>query len=437
MVKHIIRSIRRSKVLVQIYGYKLVYTLFYFLFQFFIVKVMSKSDFGHFSFYTSVVVYFGSFSLLGSLVYGRRQIAKNEALDGSFLIVPLINFAIGLGIIFWTIPASFRIQVELVTILLVSVSISAITTICNALERYTEQYKMIVWMSVWNLACLVLLVMGHSFSVELLLRMWAINALFIVPVLFFRYRSTLRTVKIRWDGWRFVIPSYITLIYLYLVGFPFEFSRYFDKWIIKTTFTGDFLGTYAFNVLVVTSFVSLFIRPLEGILATELAKIKHSSAKTTQIISRHYIKVIVLYIGLFFYFPFSDLILKISRLEQYQGTSLIFLAVFSFYFLYSLGAPLLMLLNYNGTKPRLSIFFGVNMALFGAIYFGTRNWPRPSVFLSLFLIYQISNVTILLQLVPKGPRIFFSSIRLVGRRFKSTLWIFNRNLLPDQTSVEP
>ena len=260
MKNKIFHSIKQSNTLLQIYGYKFAYTVFYFLFQFFVVKMMSKAEFGHFSFYTSVVVYFGSFSLLGAIVYSRRQIAKGKTLAGSYLLVPLVNFFVGLGVVFFTGPKSPRIWGELVVILSVSVIMSIITTICNALEQYTEQYKMIVWMSIWNLACLVFLLLGHQFSVEFLLRLWAINALCILPVLFIRYRKVISQLKIEWDGWRYFFPSYLSLIFLYLVVFPFEFFRYFDKWLIKTTFSADFLGSYAFNILIVTSFVSLFIR---------------------------------------------------------------------------------------------------------------------------------------------------------------------------------
>lgn len=430
MKNKIFHSIKQSNTLLQIYGYKFAYTVFYFLFQFFVVKMMSKAEFGHFSFYTSVVVYFGSFSLLGAIVYSRRQIAKGKTLAGSYLLVPLVNFFVGLGVVFFTVPKSPRIWGELVVILSVSVIMSIITTICNALEQYTEQYKMIVWMSIWNLACLVFLLLGHQFSVEFLLRLWAINALCILPVLFIRYRKVISQLKIEWDGWRYFFPSYLSLIFLYLVVFPFEFFRYFDKWLIKTTFSADFLGSYAFNILIVTSFVSLFIRPLEGILATELAKVQLGSiTKLSKIISRHYLKITVLYAGLLFYIPLSNVILKVGGLTQYMSTVHIFLFIYAFYILYSFGAPLLMLLNYNGTKKHLSLFFVTNAILFVGVFLGTRFFLRPTAFLGLFLAYQVGNVLTLVRLVPNGSRIFGVSMQLVFRRLKNTIWIFDRKLL--------
>ena len=392
-------SIRGNPTLVSLYFYKGIYQIIYILFNFTILKKLSVAEFGNYSFLLAVIVYFQSFIALGFPIYVQKKYSTGEPFSSVYFRALLLNIFIAIPILFFFIDLELAEKGFLLVILFSGILSSFISTLYNAIADYAQQYKLLLFGSLWQLALLLWVVIYESsISVELILCVWGINCLLYFGFLLFLLRKFIR--KFSWTASKIKLHHAMWALFtIYAVSFPYEFSRFFDKWLIKEELNDTFLGLYAFNLFIVATIQSFFIRPLSSVLITNLSIAKDEISQKSRVVKNYLIFVFFTYLALIVsYFPLSNWLLGLVSLTEYQGTNYILIFLIANTFFYSISVPAIITLNLGDSNKNRLRYVGISVLLFiglyASIYFGVKSEIQ---FLTLFLLYNaLSCISIII-----------------------------------------
>ncbi len=369
---------------------KTIYQLIALLFNYFAVKKLSVIDFGTFSYFTSMIVFFSSLIVIGMPTYIQKHIARKQPLDSRymfaiFILIPLIAALI----YFFMIPVSM-VQLKYFTLAIIIINgITSLTlAVSNGNANFTIQYKMLLVSSVWSLALLAyIFFFKQAMTLRLIFDFWVVNAiisLFYAIYILFSFKKTITFISNFKEKYQFI---FINLFLIYAVSLPYEFSRVYDRFLIAKYFTPHLLGVYAFNCYIVMAVYSLMIRPLATICVTGLSAHIANIDAEAKIIFRYYLYILAIYFLIFVgYVPFSKEWLEMLGLYNYIGTTDIFLYVFFSILIFNISIPLTIKISLLDSHLTKMIYCCGSLLLFNVSFLFILIKHSFEIFLAGFLL---------------------------------------------------
>ena len=346
---------------------KAIYQITYIIFTLLVVKQLSVDSYGAYSYILALIVYFSSIPLLGLPTYLQKCLAKDGAFNKKYFLFPL--FATFLGVVFVSqlMDANTLFEKIAVVIIILFNSLMIITvSITDGLGRYTFQYYFLLINSLWMLYCLLKVFVFHQIiHLDTILSCWLINILLssflIIPLLFKLLHRRIQAPEIDPSS-SFIFTD---LLLFSAVTIPDAFARFYDKFLAHKYLGDQFLGQYSFNLMLVLTIYALFIRPINSILFTQLAKHHYSPIQSYRTVKVYYQFGFIVYWGFFFcYWLGNNYFLRLGGMTKYQDSMDLFFFCFINGLLYFIALPFMILITLSDNRYKKIVYCIASLLVF-------------------------------------------------------------------------
>lgn len=384
-------------------GLKSCYQFIYVVFSLMVVQKLKIDEYGNYAYILALVIYFSAIPMLGLPIYLQKTSARREPIDIKYLIVASCNGFLGALGAFALMPKLGLIeQLGILCIILFNTSLAFLVPVYDGSGRYTFQYKFLFFSSIWMGVCLFqALVLKLNLSLLQIIHYWMINAILALTLIIVVLYKTMRSRPF-YRGENTYRGVFFELLFLYAIAVPDGFAKFIDRFTAHQFLSESFLGAYAFNLMLVMTVYAFFIRPINTVLFTELAKHTENQAKITEMIIKYFIY------GFSFYACFGAVylhtntqLLQTLHLNQYLHTEHLFKYCLGYAILYFCSLPFTALLTLTATIKIRTIYCMLSLMIFSFPLFTTFYLPSTSNFLRAFFAAYTANLFLVILLQRK------------------------------------
>lgn len=312
------------------------------LFKYLVIKMLSVADIGVLLYVCSAIYFLSNTSVMGMFVYLQRQVAREETINFRYIIIALMFLIMSSVIIILILPVQvMSLKPYFILIILCNSINTMISAVCNGAHKYDSRYKILLISSGYMI--FMIFYMMHQkthYNLDVILYGWIVNSVI----------ATLYAVKVLWSlkskfkvkyeqnvGFHIIM---INLILIYSVSMPYDFARFYDRYLLSHFFSPNLLGIYTFNCSMILAVYSLLVMPTIGICLSALSKATTDIKLQAKIMIRYYFYIILVFTLIFIgYVPFAREWLELLGFTKYLGTTHVFIYVFLNMFFYALTIP--------------------------------------------------------------------------------------------------
>ncbi len=310
--------------------------------------MLSIEDLGIFLYVCSTVYFLSNTSVMGAYVYLQRQVARQEVINARYLISILIFLVLSSLIAVKVLPSqTTSLKPYFVLIIVCNSIITLINAIGNGAGHYDNRYKILLISSIYMVLLIIyMLYVKTNYNLNFIFYGWIVNT-FIAAVyaglMLFSIRLKFNLSKISNIGFSTII---LNLVLIYSVSMPYDFAKFYDRYLLSHYFSSGLLGLYTFNFSIIMAAFSFLVMPVISICLSALSKAQNDINVQAKIMLRYLMYILCVFVVIFIgYVPFTKYWLTLLGLNKYIGTTSTFIFVLIYMFLYSIAIPFIITIS--------------------------------------------------------------------------------------------
>lgn len=407
------------KQIYNIFTLKSVFQIIDLLFKYLIIKRFSMSDLGVFLYVCSIIYFLSNTSLMGMSIYMQRQIARNNSLNFRYIMVVLLFLLVSCVFAYIILPQQLMaLKPYFIVILICNTIVSMVIAVCYGSGRYDNRYKILLVSCGYMVALIFyMLYKKNHYDLNLIFYSWVANAV-IATIYSIGVFLPLRN-KISFMKEPLVRSSTImlNLILIYAVSMPFDYARFYDRFLLNHFFNSRILGMYSFNCSMMLAAYSFLIMPIISICMTSLSKNFANIERQAKIIFRFYIYTLFIFALIFIvYVPFAHKWLIWLGLIKYSDTVGVFIFVYLNMFIYALSIPFIIRISISDNNKEKFFYCLFSIAIFNIPMLFIIINPGFITFLSGFLVAYTFHLLLSVGLNYAYSKELIQSLRKEGSK---------------------
>ncbi len=347
------------------------------------------SDLGVFLYVCSIIYFLSNTSLMGMSVYMQRQIARNKSLNLRYFMIAFLFLLVSCVVAYTILPQQLiALKPYFIVILICNTIVSLVIAVCYGSGRYDNRYKILLVSCGYMVALIFyMLYQKNHYDLNIIFYSWVANAVIATMYsigVFIPLRKKLSFVKEPLVNSSAIM---LNLILIYAVSMPFDYARFYDRFLLNHFFNSRILGMYSFNCSMILAAYSFLIMPIISICLTAISKNFTNIEVQAKIIFRFYIYTLVIFALIFvLYVPLAHKWLIWLGLTKYSDTVGVFIFVYLNMFIYALSIPFIIRISISDNNKEKFFYCLFSIAIFNIPLLFILIKPQLVMFLIGFLV---------------------------------------------------